>query len=147
MVTLRRFTRDDAKRLRDKQAPDMTEDELKALIDEYNRGSWRGKRFEMLAVVADGDVVGSVSLMEHSRSAVSLGPEIFPAERRKGYAGEAMRLALERAAELGFRVVLQQVLTDNEASRRLHEKLGFESDGYVYRNAKGREVVLYLKAI
>ena len=147
MVTLRRFTREDAGILREKQAPDRTEDELAALIDEYNRGSWRGKRFEMLAVVADGDVVGSVSLMEHSRSVVSLGPEIFPEERRKGYAGEAMRLALARAAELGFRIALQQVLTDNEASRRLHEKLGFEYDGYVYQNAKGREVGLYLKAL
>ncbi len=147
MVTLRRFTRDDAGILREKQAPDMTEDGLAALIDEYNVGSWRGKRFEMLAVVSDGDVVGSVSLLEHSRSVVSLGPEIFPAERRKGYAGEAMRLALARAAELGFRIVLQQILTDNEASLRLHEKLGFESDGYRYRNAKDREVVLYLKAL
>ena len=60
---------------------------------------------------------------------------------------ERNRAALARAAELGFHIVLQQILTDNEASLRLHEKLGFESDGYVYRNAKGREVTLWLKAL
>lgn len=147
MVTLRRFTQDDAEVLRANLYPDMTPDELAATIAEWNRGSWQGKLFELLAVVADGRVTGFVSLLAHSRSVASLGPEIFPEERRKGYAGEAMRLALARAAELGFRIAQTQVRTDNEASRRLHEKLGFESDGYVYRNAKGRDVVLYLKAL
>ena len=147
MVELRSFTREDAECLRENLYPDMTPDELAALIVEWNRGSYQGKLFEMLAVVADGRVTGFVSLLAHSRSVVSFGAEIFPAERRKGYAGAALRLMLARAADLGFRVAQTQVRTDNEASRRLNEKLGFESDGYVYKNAKGRDVVLYLKAL
>ena len=147
MVTLRRFSRDDVKILQKKQLPNITEDEIAALIAEWDGGSYQGKHFEMLAVVSDGAVAGSVSLLAHSHSVVSFGTEIFPEERRKGLAYGAMRLLLERAAEQGYRIVLQQVRADNEASRHLHEKLGFESDGYRYRNEKDREVVLYLKAL
>ena len=147
MLSLRSFMRDDAELLQEKQYPDMSLGELEALIDEWNRGSYQGRLFEMLAVVADGAVVGCVSLLARSRSVVSLGVDIFPAERRKGFAGAALRLMLARAAALGFRIAQTQVRTDNAASRALHEKLGFESDGYVYKNAKGRDVVIYLMPI
>ena len=33
---------------------------------------------------------------------------------------------------------------DNGASIALHEKLGFQTDGYLYTNAKGRKVLLCL---
>ena len=51
------------------------------------------------------------------------------------------------ASKLLGRILLDQVRRDNAASIRLHEKLGFETDGYGYRNQKGREVVLYLKPL
>ena len=147
MVTLRRFTQDDAEVLRANLYPDMTPDELAAMIAEWNRGSWQGKLFELLAVVADGRVTGFVSLLAHSRSVASLGAEIFPAEQRKGFGGAALRLMLARAAELGFRIAQTQVRTDNEASRRLHEKLGFERTVSTYQNAKGKEVFLFIKLL
>ena len=36
---------------------------------------------------------------------------------------------------------------DNVVSIALHEKLGFETDGYVYKNAKGRDVLIYSKCL
>ena len=41
---------------------------------------------------------------------------------------------LEYAAKKGYKIILDQVRKDNLASIRLHKKLGFESDGYVYLN-------------
>ena len=54
---------------------------------------------------------------------------------------------MEYAKDSGFSIVQDQIQTENNASIRLHEKLGFESDGYVYRNKKDQNVVLYLKTI
>ena len=65
--------------------------------------------------------------------------------------GDALKGALAAlislAKEKGYRIVLDQVRRDNRASIRLHEKLGFETDGYIYRNRKNNEVVLYLKIL
>ncbi|WP_081373827.1 GNAT family N-acetyltransferase [Butyrivibrio fibrisolvens] len=54
---------------------------------------------------------------------------------------------LKYASEKGYHIMLNQVRKDNLASMRLHEKLGFESDGYSYRNQKNKEVFLYLKLL
>ncbi len=51
------------------------------------------------------------------------------------------------AASKGYRLVMQQIRTDNEASIKMHEKLGFERLDSVYRNRKGNEVCLYFKII
>ena len=101
----------------------------------------------MFAVVNDADVIGSISLFEHSPSVASIGVEIFANHRRKGYAADAMRLLLKYAMEKGYRIIQQQIRTNNAASLSLHEKLGFETDGYVYVNRKGHDIILYLKAL
>lgn len=143
-VRLRRFTEADAPLLRQKQYPDADIEEIKEMIRAWNAGSDRGKRFELYAIAADGAVVGSVSLYERSRSVASVGTEVFADERRKGYAAEGMRRMLAIAKERGYRIVQDQVRADNAASIALHAKLGFETDGYIYRNAKDRPVLLYL---
>ena len=101
----------------------------------------------MLAIVEDGRLVGTVSLFEHSPSCASIGPEVFARERRRGIAFSAMRILLKTASEKGYRIIQQQVRADNTASIRLHEKLGFETDGYIYKNRHGHDVLLYLKAL
>ena len=45
---------------------------------------------------------------------------------------------MQYAAEKGYRIILDQVRKDNPASIRVHEKLGFESDGYIYQNQKNK---------
>ena len=96
---------------------------------------------------SDGRIVGYVSLYERGRTTASVGAEIIPCERGKGAASEALALLTRYASEQGYRVLLDQIRADNKASVRLHEKLGFETDGYVYTNQRGHEVLLYVMAI
>ena len=105
MVTLRSFVPEDAESVRRNLYPDLSLPDIAQMIDEWNTRRYRGKYFEMFA------------------------------------------LLMQYAAEKGYRIVQDQVRRDNAASIRLHEKLGFESDGYVYRNQRNQEVVLYLKQI
>lgn len=117
------------------------------MIAYWNRGVYEDRRFEMFAITEDERITGCTSLTERCQNVVSFGIEIFAEERGKGIASNAMPLLLEKAKEAGYSVVLDQVRTDNAASIRLHEALGFETDGYVYRNKRYREVVLYLKLL
>ena len=41
-------------------------------------------------------------------------------------------------------IIQDQVHTDNQASIALHNSLEFETDGYVFKNAKDKDVLLYL---
>ena len=147
MTVLQRFVPADAQSIRQHQYPDMTVDEIERMIADWNRGVYENRRFEMLAVTEDGRIAGCASLTERSNNVVSFGIEIFAEERGNGIASNVMPLLLEKAEEAGYRVVLDQVRTDNAASIRLHEALGFETDGYVYRNKRDREVVMYLKLL
>ena len=147
MITLRHFTENDAELLQANQLYNKSKEEILSLINEWKTNSYNGKYFEMFAVVNDTTIVGSISLYEHSTSVASIGVEIFADQRRHGYAADAMRLLLTYAREKGYKIIQQQVRTDNRSSIRLHEKLGFETDGYVYVNKKGHDIILYLKAL
>ena len=147
MITLRHFTENDAELMQANQLYNKSKEEILSLINEWKTNSYNGKYFEMFAVENDTTVIGSISLYEHSPSVASIGVEIFADQRRHGYAADAMRLLLTYAREKGYKIIQQQVRTDNRSSIRLHEKLGFETDGYVYVNKKGHDIILYLKAL
>lgn len=147
MVTLRHFRLEDAETLRRGQYTQMGLDEIKSMIGDWETLSFGGRRFEMFAVDEDGRAVGSASLYEHSPSVVSAGVEIFEEERQKGCAAAALRLLIEAAAEKGYRIMQDQVRADNSASIHLHKTCGFETDGYVYQNKKGQDVILFLRAL
>ena len=147
MVTIRYFTHEDAESIRQNLYLDMPLSGISEMIDEWNTRVYHGKPFEMFAIFSDGRFVGYVSLYEHSKTVASLGAEVITEERRKGAAFEALSQLMQYAAKQNYRIILDQVRRDNAASIRLHEKLGFESDGYVYRNQRDQEVVLYLKPI
>ena len=51
------------------------------------------------------------------------------------------------AGNKGYKILQHQISTPNTASIALHEKLGYETEGYVYLNKKGNDVILYLKAL
>ncbi len=88
-----------------------------------------------------------LSLYEHSTAVISIGPEILAEYRRQDYAFSAIELAVSFAREKGYKIVSQQVRTDNAASIGLHLKLEFETDGYVYKNRHGNDILIFLKYI
>ena len=144
MINIRHFTEHDAEIIQQKQYQETPITDIRGMISEWETNTFRGKYFEMFAITADDTVVGSVSLYEHSKSIASVGVEIYPDQRGKGYAAEGMRLIINHARGLGYRIIQDQVRTDNQASIALHNSLGFETDGYVFKNAKNKDVILFL---
>ncbi len=147
MIVLRNFRKDDAVKLNEIGYSNITVSEIEDLISEWNKKSLNDRYFEMFAIISGNDIVGTISLYKHSSEVISIGPEIFGKHRKKGFAKEAMRRALNTAREKGYKIVSQQILTDNTASIALHSSLGFETNGLVYTNAKGHKVAIYLKSL
>lgn len=147
MIGLRNFSAEDIPLLQKYRYPDLTEREIREMMDRWGRKEYEGKYFEQFAVADGRMLVGSISLYQHTRSVVSFGLEIFVEYRRRGYASAAVGEAFQIAKSRGFGVVLDQVRADHTGSVALHEKLGFESDGYQYINQKGNGVYLFLKLL
>jgi RimJ/RimL family protein N-acetyltransferase len=83
-----------------------------------------------------GEVVGD--LTTHRCNArigkLSYGLNIRREHRRKGFASDAIRTVLRYYfRELRYQKVTVAVYSDNEASIRLHEKLGFQQEGRLRR--------------
>ena len=144
MISIRHFTEHDAIILQQKQYTENSITDICEMITEWESNTYQGKYFEMFAITVNDTIVGSVSLYEHSKSVVSIGVEIYPDQRRNGYAAEGMRLIMNHAKDLGYRIIQDQVRTDNQASIALHNSLEFETDGYVFKNTKDKDVLLYV---
>lgn len=73
---------------------------------------------------------------DQTNGTFSYGIDIAPAERGKGYAGEAILLVVRYYFDqLRYQKVTVPVHADNPASIRLHEKLGFQREGTLRRMA------------
>lgn len=147
MILLRNFTNDDAEVFQQNQKMNISLAEIKVMFAKWGEKVHAGKYFEMFAVVKNGEIVGSISLYQLSKSVVSCGPEVFEAYRKQGIGREAMLLAMDIAKNKGYKLVSQQIGRNNAASIALHNKLGFETDEYIYRNKKGIEVLIYVKPL
>ena len=147
MILLRNFKKEDTSKLQKYGYSDLTVEQVEALICDWSKKQVNGKYFEMFAIVSENKIVGTISLYQHSSEVVSIGPEIFCEYRRKGFAKEAMIIACQKAKEKGFKIVSQQIRTNNAASIALHSSLGFETNELVYTNAKGNQVSIYLKCL
>ncbi len=121
--------------------------ELEKYIEVWKTKTVNGKYFEMLGIFNEKTLVGIFSLAEHTNSSVSLGIEIFENYRKLGYGYNALRLGLEKAREKGFKMTVNQVRTDNQASLALCKKCGLETDFYEYANKKGNKVYLLVKSL
>jgi len=146
MITLRNFVKEDALTLQ-KSYSHLSVEQTENLICEWNQKRFNDRYFEMFAVLFSEDIVGNISLYQHSSEVISIGSEIFEPYRRRGFAKESLALACNIAKENGYKIVSQQILTTNAASIALHLSLGFETNGYVYTNAKGNQVSIYLKCL
>ena len=60
--------------------------------------------------------------------------------------GKLYRYA-DMTLDKGFKIVSQEVRTNNTASIALHCSLGFETSESVFTNAKGNQVSIYLKSL
>ena len=146
MVTLRNFNEKDADILQQIKDQDKSITEVKAMISLWNEKVFDGKYFEMFAVCNQDEVVGSVSLYQHSAYIISAGPEIYIPYRQRGFGYEALRIAYGYAREQGYKIASAQIRVDNKASIRLHEKCGFQRDCEMI-NRKGNSVYIYLKIL
>ena len=147
MILLRNLKKEDASELQKYVYSDLSTEQVEALICEWYKKQFNGKYFEMYAIVSDEKIVGTISLYQHSSEVISIGPEIFCEYRRKGFAKEAMICACQMAKEKGFKIVSQQIRTNNAASIALHCSLGFETNELVFTNTKGNQVYIYLKCL
>lgn len=105
-----------------------------------NRKRYVDERFDPLSsgefvqlLVCDGDErLGDVSLapIDERRGWANLGYWIHPAHQGNGYATEAARLVVSHGFEaLRLHRISATIVTRNEASKRVVEKLGFVHEG------------------
>ena len=109
MVTLRNITYDDIEMLKKHRYQNMTYEEIQKMISQWNQKEYQGKYYEMFAIVVGTDLVGTISLFQHSESVISCGPEVFQCYRKNGFGKEAMILAIQIAKEKGYKIVSQQI--------------------------------------
>lgn len=145
MMTLRNFRQSDYPVLQ-KRYPTMMKKAIFELIEEWNLKDYKGQKFELLAIVENGQVVGSVSLFQHGVDIVHEGIEIYPQFRRHGYASRGIEMALARAKEQGYKIAAALVRQDNKASAALHRKLKFHMD-LEFLDFKGTKMYYFVKAL
>lgn len=129
--------------------------------DEYfaEFGRWHAARVaenesgtSMLFLVRDsgGRIVGRVNLLDVRDELPELGYRIGAAYGGRGYARQAVRLALQAARERGVRRMSARATTDNPASRRVLEVSGFaptDEPASITVNGEPRPATVYLKAL
>ncbi|MCL5999388.1 MAG: GNAT family N-acetyltransferase [Chloroflexi bacterium] len=92
--------------------------------------------YRLVIESAPGEVVGTLNTMACDRrcGTFKYGIAIFRPHWRKGYASEAIRLLLRYYfQELGYQKVTVHVYAFNDASLKLHQKLGFQIEGRLRR--------------
>lgn len=147
MITLRNFDNSDVRQLQRSEYKDMSQDDLRALIEAWNKKEYKASYFEMYAIEENGVIVGQASLYGRSEHIVSCGLELYSAYRGKGYGTAAYKELLSLAGSKDFSIAVAQVKADNAASIALHKKLGFEAEDYTYINAKGDPIYYFIKAL
>lgn len=84
----------------------------------------------------DGELVGSISTHDCDRrnGTFAYGLNVLAAQRRKGYAAEAIEIVLRYYfLELRYQKATVEVYSFNEPSIALHERLGFQREGCLRR--------------
>ncbi|MDH2429724.1 GNAT family N-acetyltransferase [Sphaerisporangium sp. TRM90804] len=111
---------------------------------------WRSGQGIHLAMVADGMIVGAVSLFRTvwGSGTTEIGYGVHPAHRGRGYAPEAVAGLTEWAlTHGGLRRVELRANLDNPASLRVAEKCGFTREGVLrgggYEDDGPRDLVIF----
>ena len=145
-MTATPFARADFPALTGTAYGDMPPQAQRKMLEESEGRTHDGRYFEVFTL-KDGDTaVGFASLYEQEKGVVSVGLEIRAPFRRRGYATRAAEPIAALLTEKGFSAIRTHVRTDNEASLRLHEKLGFVRTGR-HTTDKGTEVYVFEKRL
>lgn len=106
--------------------------------------------FHWLIETLQGEPAGTIATHDcrPRDGAFSYGVDIAAEHRRKGYASDAIRLVLRYYFDhLRYQKVTVSVHSDNLASIRLHEALGFQREGCLrrmcYQNGQYLDVLYY----
>lgn len=116
------------------------------LIECSNLGVYSGKFFKFYLIKDGKTPVGVLNVCGVSADVVSVAPEIFLEFRGKGYAFLGLIAAYKKCVSIGFKTASAGIRADNTASRKLHEKLGFDLVK-TYKSKSGKEMVYYLKPL
>lgn len=146
MISLRHFDFNDSAILKKYEYPNMSENEIKEIISEWNKLSHNGRYFESFAAVENDEIIGSFFTAEHENGRISIGPTVFPPFRKKGYAYAVMKMILTLAAEKGYKEAEGEVRIENTASIALHKKSGYEIEKE-FINKHGNKMYLFIKTL
>lgn len=88
-------------------------------------------RFKSYVILQNGELHGYVLITRHkNKEAYDTSGEVSiylkPGSGGQGLGGQSLQFIEERAVELGFHVLVATVCADNEPSRRLFAKHGYE---------------------
>jgi predicted acetyltransferase len=104
----------------------------------------------MAVRLSDNAVVGIVNIRHYLTDAIyhngHIGYSVHPAERRKGYGSEILRLALIKAEQLGIMETVVTCNYDNRISKRVIEKNGLSFQKQFIED-NGNTVLIYTTQI
>lgn len=112
--------------------PPTSKTSVQAWVEDLSKRKLENDSFHWVIENCDGEAVGSISTHDCNPrcGTFSYGIDIAPEHRQKGYASEAIQLVLRyHFEELRYQKVTVPVHSDNGASIKLHEKLGFQREG------------------
>ena len=115
--------------------PNLKEEQFKQIIREWNLLKYKNKFFEIFAIVENRQIVGMISLYQHTSTVVSEGVET-----------KSILLIQNIAKFYGYKVITAQVARKNIASIKLHKKLEFEIY-HEFISLKENRQLLFIKTL
>ena len=116
--------------------PPTSEASVRAWAEVESKRKLEHDTFRWIIENQDGEPVGGIDTHHCSPrdGTFSYGIDVAPEHQRQGYASEAIRIVLRYYfRELRYQKVTVPVHSDNPASIRLHESLGFQREGTLRR--------------
>lgn len=114
----------------------FTHEDIETFVrnQQYDIATTEQQRF--MIDTPDGRSIGAIDLFDYDGSTAGIGILVYDhADRRKGYAADALRTLIRYARNLRISVLHASVAADNTASLRLFDSCGFmrsgESEGTV----------------
>ena len=124
----------------------LTIEQRKLLVEDSRNGRYRGEFFRFYLIKNEKQTVGVINMCGHGLEEISVAPEIIENFRNRGFATKSLTIAYAIAKELGFKRVIAGIRSENFASQKLHEKLGFsfEKD---FVSKSGKPMKKYFKQL